>query len=330
MKAAADIVWGVIGAGRVCEKKSMPAMQIIPHSRVKTVMRRNAAKCRDFAARHNVPVWTTRAEEIFRDPEINAVYVATPPDTHALYTGMAAKAGKAVYVEKPMARNYAECKRMIRDCERAGVPLFVAYYRRALPHFLRVGELLKEKRIGIPCSVHIRYHRPPYPEDIFHPENNWRIQPGISGGGHFHDLASHQLDLMDFLFGPVVRAHGIAENRAGLYVPADTLTGVFRFKNGVAGGGDWCFVSPPSEERDLICILGTEGILRFSTFANACIYGDFQSTGIIKEEMELPLHIQEPLIRSIVSELRGEGSCPSTGESAARTSRVMDLLCSGK
>ncbi len=327
MKHMEEIVWGVIGAGKVCEKKSMPAMQRIPHSRVKTVMRRNADKCRDFAERHGVPRWTTDASEIFRDPGISAVYVATPPDSHAAYAKTAAGAGKAVYVEKPMARDHVECESMIRACGKAGVPLFVAYYRRALPHFLRVKELLRQGAVGTPCSVRVLFRRPPSPEDISRPESNWRIQPEISGGGHFHDLASHQLDLLDFLFGKVEDVHGFSANRGGYYGPADTLSATFRFESGVIGGGSWCFVSPPREKKDLICILGTEGSLRFSTFGHSAIHGNTRSMGIFREEKELPVHIQEPLIRSIVSELRGEGQCPSTGQSAARTSRVMDVIC---
>jgi predicted dehydrogenase len=322
------VVWGVIGAGKVCEKKSMPAMQVLPHSEVRRVMRRNAEKCRDFAQRHAVPAWGTRAEDIFEDPGINAVYVATPPDTHAAYAKAAAAAGKAVYVEKPMARNYAECREMIRDCKTAGVPLYVAYYRRALPHFLRVRELLKDGVLGRVCSVEILFRRQAYPEDLSEHGKNWRIRPEISGGGHFHDLASHQLDLLDFLFGPAERVCGIAENRAGYYTPADTLSASILFKSGVVGNGSWCFVSPPSGTEDLIRITGTEGSLRFSTFAHAGIYGDCSRPGIFREKYRLPEHIQEPLIRSIVSALRGAGTCPSTGESAARTSRVMDMICS--
>jgi len=324
-----DIVWGVIGGGRVCEKKSMPAMQIIPHSRVKTVMRRDETAGRDFILRHGIPNYTNSPADIFNDPEINAVYIATPPDSHAAYAIAAAAAGKAIYVEKPMARKHNECRAMIRECKRYNVPLFVAYYRRALPHFLRVRELLEDKAIGKTCSVRITFSRPPYREDIEDPEKNWRVLPQISGGGHFHDLASHQLDLMDFLFGPIKKAHGITGNSAGYYQPADTVAAVFSFKNGVTGCGSWCFVSPSEEQKDEILILGTKGSLRFSTFEHACIHGITDSMGVIKEEYDLPVHIQEPLIRTIVSELRGEGYCPSRGETAARTSRVMDRICYG-
>ena len=241
---------------------------------------------------------------------------------------MAAKAGKAVYVEKPMARNYDECLDMILACREADVPLFVAYYRRALPHFLRVKEILNRGGIGTIRSVYINFNRSVREDEIHHPEKVWRIQPKISGGGHFYDLASHQLDLMDFLFGPIIEAKGKAQNKAGLYEPADTVSAEFIFQESVKGYGEWNFVAPESEIKDEIIIMGDEGELHFSTFEHTQIKGISLSMGQIFEEFTLPYHIQEPLIGTIVAELRGEGKCPSTGVSAARTNRIMDIVCS--
>lgn len=130
-----EIIWGVIGAGSVCEKKSMPALDKLPHSGVKTVMRRNAETCEAFAKRHKIPNWTTDSNVIFRDPEINAVYISTPPDTHALYAIKAAHAGKAVYVEKPMARNHHECITMIDACVQANVPFSLRIIEELYPIF---------------------------------------------------------------------------------------------------------------------------------------------------------------------------------------------------
>jgi predicted dehydrogenase len=327
MKKTAEAVWGVIGAGNVCEKKSMPALNKVPHSRVKTVMRRNADACKAFAARHGIPEWTTDSNTIFHDPEINAVYISTPPDTHALYALKAAHAGKVVYVEKPMARNYHECQTMIDACENADVPLFVAYYRRALPHFLRVRDLIKNNKLGAIRSWKITFYRPPLPVDLSHPEKNWRVQPEISGGGHFHDLASHQLDLMDFFFGPVIDLKAHAENRAGLYLSADHVQASIIYRHGVIGEGDWDFACAAPDKKDEIVIRGDEGYVKFSTFEHARIEGVSKDLGQISEEFLLPEHIQMPLIRTIISELRGEGICPSHGESASRTSWLMDKIC---
>ncbi len=325
MNKSDKVIWGVIGAGSVCEKKSMPAMNKIPHSGVKTVMRRNAKACKDFAKRHNVPNWTTNSQTLFEDPEINAIYIATPPSTHASYAKKAAQAGKAVYVEKPMARNYHECLEMIEVCKDAEVPLFVAFYRRCLPHFLRVKELLNNAAFGKINRIEIRFNRSTQANDINN-ESNWRVHPEISGGGYFHDLASHQLDLMDFLFGPIVSIKSKTENRSGYYKPADTVFAEFGFQNGEKGFGVWNFASSESEEKDEIRLYGEKGKLHFSTFAHARLEGRSRF-GEIKEKINLPEHIQQPLITTIVGELRGQGRCPSSGETAARTSKIMDEIC---
>src|SRR5690554_2520017 len=129
------VKWGVIGVGIVCEVKSAPAMQLVKGSELVAVMRRDGEKAKDFALRHGVSKWYQDAEELINDPEVNAIYIATPPHAHAEMTRKAALAGKPVYVEKPMARTYQECQEMINCCNEAKVPLFVAYYRRALPNF---------------------------------------------------------------------------------------------------------------------------------------------------------------------------------------------------
>src|SRR5690554_1696255 len=133
-----EVRWGIIGVGNVCEVKSAPAMNIIPNSRLVAVMRRNGEKAKAYAERHGVSQWYDNADDLINDPEVNAIYIATPPNAHAALTQKAAQAGKPVYVEKPMARTYQECMDMVKICEKAQVPLFVAYYRRALPNFLKI------------------------------------------------------------------------------------------------------------------------------------------------------------------------------------------------
>ena len=132
-----EVKWGIIGVGDVCEIKSGPALQQTQNSSLVAVMRRNGEKSKDFARRHNVPKWYDNAEDLINDPDINSIYIATPPNVHAYYTQMAANKGKPVYVEKPMARNHQECLDMVNICDQKDVPLFVAYYRRSLPNFLK-------------------------------------------------------------------------------------------------------------------------------------------------------------------------------------------------
>jgi len=202
MKKFADteVRWGVLGVGKVCELKSAPAMNTIAHSRLVAVMRRDEEKAKDYAARHGVHKWYTSATDLIHDPEVNAIYIATPPHVHVELTQLAAAAGKPVYVEKPMARTHAECLQMIQACEQASVPLFVAYYRRKLPHFLKIKELLDQGEIGSIRTVHINLKQVLTPNLVSSSGENWRVIPEIAGGGYFYDLASHQLDLLDFLF----------------------------------------------------------------------------------------------------------------------------------
>jgi len=235
----------------------------------------------------------------------------------------AAQAGKPVYVEKPMARSHAECRSMIDGCARADVPLFVAYYRRALPRFLKVKELLDEGALGEVRLVNVSLWQPPKADHANRAAPPWRVVPDISGGGLFVDLASHTLDLLDFLLGPIARAAGSTGNQAGLYPAEDIVAGHFEFQSGVRGSGLWCFTTADSIDR--VEIAGSRGSVSFATFADAPVTltrGDQRSTF----EIPHPPHIQQPLIQTVVDALRGDGVCPSTGISAARTSWVMDQL----
>lgn len=328
-KRVTEVRWGIIGVGDVCEVKSAPAMNLIEGSTLVAVMRRNGEKAKDYAQRHSVGKWYDDAEQLINDPEINAIYIATPPDSHELYTHMAAKAGKPVYVEKPMARNHVECLSMIAACEQAGVPLFTAYYRRMLPNFLKVKSLLQEGAIGDVRYVTILLNKTLQPDIVgsSRSEGNWRILPEISGGGYFFDLASHQLDLLDFLFGPVQDARGLAANQAHRYAAEDIVAGIFRFGNGIVGQGNWCFTTSKISDREVTTIVGSKGQISFPFFGDHSV--TLEVEGKEKEVLtfNIPKHIQQPLIQTIVDELLGKGTCPSTGVSAARTNNVMDLLC---
>ncbi len=320
------INWGIIGCGNVTEVKSGPAFNKIPGSSLVAVMRRDGAKARDYAERHGVPKWYSDAQQLIDDPEVNAVYIATPPDSHAYYTRLVAEAGKPVYVEKPMALTYTECQAMVTACEQARVPLFVAYYRRCLPVFLKVKELIDTGAIGACRLISIELWRPLGPDEQDGTDLPWRVQPAIAGGGHFVDLATHQLDLLDYVFGPITAVAGIAGNQSGVYPAEDTVSASLQFESGVIGSGLWCFSTATNEKRDLIRIIGTRGRLSFSTFDHRV-----PITLEIDKNTETftpptPPHIQQPLIETICQALQGKGHCPSTGESAARTTRVIDRI----
>ncbi|WP_276499031.1 Gfo/Idh/MocA family protein [Pontibacter litorisediminis] len=316
--------WGIIGCGNVTEVKSGPAFSKIENSELVAVMRRDGAKARDYAERHGVPRWYDKAEDLIHDPEVDAVYIATPPDSHAAYTLQVAAAGKPVYVEKPMALTYAQCQEMIAACEQARVPLFVAYYRRSQPAFNKVKELLDRKTIGEVRFVNIKLYQPLQPH-LYQENPPWRVQPEISGGGLFHDLAPHQLDILDFILGPILSASGQVANQAGLYEAEDLVTAQFTFESGVLGSGVWCFSVAEQQQTDSIEVVGSSGRITFPTFAQEPIRLE---TAAGTEEFLLPppQHVQQPFIQSIVEELTGKGKCPGSAASAARTSWVMDQI----
>lgn len=319
-----EVRWGVIGVGDVTERKSGPGLQRAERSSLVAVMRRDGAKAADYARRHGVPRWYDDADALIADPEVDAVYVATPPDSHRDYVLRVAAAGKPVYVEKPMARTAAECEEMIAACDDAGVPLFVAYYRRAMPRFVTVSRLLADGAIGTVRAVRVLGTSP---GEVWEPQHlPWRVRPEISGGGLFVDLASHTLDLLDHLLGPISAASGTASNQARRHDAEDTVTAAFTLGDGVQGSGLWCYAA--GERRDEVEILGTAGSLAFSSFGTEPLRVR-TADGERSVAAPYPDVVQQPLIQAVVDELTGRGSAPSTGRSALRTARAVDAVLAG-
>ena len=317
--------WGIIGCGDVTEVKSGPALSLVKDSSLVAVMRRNGEKARDYAKRHKVPHWFDDADTLINHPEVNAIYVATPPNTHAEYTIKAAQAGKPVYVEKPMARTHAECQAMVEACKKANVPLYVAYYRRCLPNFLKVKDLIDQGAIGQIRIVQIQLFQSRKPEIIRGLDQNWRVDPEIAGGGYFYDLASHQLDYLDFILGPITKIKGIKTNQAGDYEAEDVVSASFSTQSGVVGSGIWSFAVADSATREETIIIGDKGEIRFSYFT-ATDVTLINGEGTKTFSFEMPKHIQQPLIQTVVDDLLGRGNCPSMGETGARTNWVMEQI----
>lgn len=318
------ISWGFIGCGEVAELKSGPAFNDVMGSHVEAVMSRTEARARSYAERHGVSKWYTDAQKLIDDPNVNAIYVATPPSSHATFAIMAMRAGKPVYVEKPLASNYEDCARINRISEDTGVPCFVAYYRRYLPYFQRVKEIINSGQIGQVAYVQVRFTTPPRPED-YQENKPWRLIPDIAGGGYFYDLAAHQLDLLQDLFGVIVRAHGYKTNRAHLYDAEDTVSASFRFENGLVGSGSWCFVGHESAREDRIEVVGDKGMVSFSVFSYEPIRL-VTSEGEQFIEVENPDYVQLPLIKSVIEDLQGFGMCRCTSVSATPVNWVMDRI----
>lgn len=321
-----EIKWGFIGCGEVTEKKSGPAFNEVPGSQVVAVMSRSEKKARSYAERHHIRKWYTDAQELIDDPDVNAVYIATPPSSHATFAIMAMKAGKSVYVEKPLAASYNDCIRINRISEQTGVPCFVAYYRRYLPYFQKVKEIIQSGGIGDVINVQVRFSVPPRDLD-YHSgkEMPWRLQPDISGGGYFYDLAPHQIDILQDLFGVITRAHGYPANRAHLYEAEDTISACFFFESGIPGSGSWCFVGHESAKEDCIEIIGDKGSLSFSVF-------NYEPIRLINSEgkkdivVPNPPYVQLPIIQKVIEDLQGIGICECTAISATPTNWVLDRI----
>ena len=318
------INWGIIGCGDVTEVKSGPAFNKVSHSQLVAVMRRDGEKAADYARRHGVPTWYTDADTLINDPTVNAVYVATPPDSHADYAIRSMRAGKPVYVEKPMALNAAECAAMNQVSRETGVPLFVAFYRRALPYFLRVKQLLDEGTIGEIRAVNVQLNWQPDDREVVQ-GRGWRVSPEVSGGGLFHDLAAHQFDLLAFMLGPIQSASGIARNQAGLYTADDMVVATFAFESGVVGTGSWCFTVNKEQRMEQTQLIGSQGKITFSFFENFVITVE-TAAGSEMITVPFPEHVQQPLIELMVNELCGGPKSPSTGETGAKTSQILDWI----
>ena len=319
-----DVVrWGIVGCGAVTEVKSGPGFQKARGSALVAVMRRDREKAEDFARRHGVARVHARAEALIHDPEVDAVYIATPPSSHDELARQVAAAGKPCLVEKPMATSHAECVRMNEAFRAAGVPLFVAYYRRALERFLEVRRLLASGAIGQVTDVHVRIAQPLASREE---AANWRFDPAIGGAGLFLDLGSHCLDLLDFLLGPIADASGFAVNTGGAYAAEDVTTAALRFERGMAGSGAWNFNA--YQAIDTMVFTGSLGELTTPVFADGDVV--VRGAGVPRVlSIRNPPHVHQPLIQTIVNELLGRGRCESTGESGARTSWVMERCLTG-
>ncbi|GAA4400044.1 Gfo/Idh/MocA family oxidoreductase [Nibrella viscosa] len=316
--------WGIIGCGDVTEVKSGPAFNKVPNSSLVAVMRRNGDKARDYAQRHGVPKWYDNADQLINDPDVNAIYIATPPSSHEAYTLAAFAAGKPVYVEKPMTVSKASADRMRAAAQQHGQKLCVAHYRREMPMFRHIRQLVQDGTIGTIRCVTLRLLQPAKPALVANTDENWRINPAVSGGGYFFDLAPHQLDLMRYYFGPVQEAYGLCANQAGLYDAEDIVTGVMRMQSGVIINGIWCFTMPEGIVEDVCEIIGSAGRIRFTVFSNQ--YSVWVNGGEQSVTVQHPTHVQQPMIEAVVQYFLGNGPNPCPAEEAIEMFGVMETF----
>lgn len=319
------IRWGIIGVGDVCEIKSGPAFYQAADSQLLAVMRRDGEKAQDFAQRHKVPFHYDNADALLANPDIDAVYIATPPAFHKDYALAALAAGKHVYIEKPVTLNAMECDDIIRAEQHSAKKVCAAHYRRYVPCFMKFAELLKSGAIGQPLLAAIDMLQPAASKIITSTDDNWRVNPALSGGGLFHDLAPHQIDLLLQWFGPLVEAQGIALNQRKLNNADDCVLGNAAFSSGVVFQGRWHFAINPQQTLDSCEIIGTDGKLSINFFGQQIIRLE-NAVGVQEFAIPNPAHIQQPMIEQVNAYFRGERDNPCSIEEAKAVMELIDIF----
>jgi len=319
------IKWGMIGTGDVTEKKSAPSFNKIENSQLVAVGNRTPEKAEDYALRHGIPNCHRDPFDVIRDPEVDIVYISTPPGSHMEYALETIKAGKPVYIEKPMARTWEECRIINHAAAEKNIPVYVAYYRRSLEYFKKVKDVIDSGKLGKILHVNVQQYFSARDDDYNPRALSWRVIPEDSGGGYFHDMGCHALDILFFIFGDPEKVSGLKTNLGGLYDPEDTIGVTLLLPNHLMVTGSWSFVTPEPYEKDLVEVVGDKGRMGFSIFSFKPIsltLGEHTETIATIQ----PEHIQMPFIQTIVSEMNGKGTCLSTGLTGAITSRVMDQI----
>lgn len=315
------IRWGLIGCGKVVQKKSGAAFRDVPHSTIAAVMGRDIKKAEKVAGAFQAPEWCDTVEELL-SKDIDAVYIATPPGLHYEQALACLKAKKPVYLEKPFARNYTEAKELTEAFEEAGVPLYIAHYRRAQQQFLKVRELLNNGVIGNVKSVDFYIKRIFSEKDLTH---GWLYDPVMSGGGKFYDIAPHAVDIIHFLFGDIIKAEGKAENLGKGCPLENVVTMFFETEKEVLIKGSFHGMS--EEKSDRMYVSGTKGSMEFSVHGKSDILvKDFHGNLLAHYDLPEPQIVEEPMVKSVVEDLLGIGVCESKAKDVLVTYKVIDQL----
>lgn len=316
--------WGVIGCGHVVEKKSGPAFYRLPNTELTAVMCRTRENAKKYAEQHHVKKYYSDADELINDPEVEAIYIATPPYSHAELTIKAIEKGKPVYVEKPMAISYAECIKMEEAAFRTGIPLYVAYYRRAMEYFIKVKTIISNNLLGDIYHIKLHLVQSSRLEDLQKPIP-WRLNYVQSGGGYFVDMGAHQIDLLLYLFGPIIKQESIVKNKGGLYDVEDYVEATFYFASGIIANALWYFTAPQGVEEDYIEVTGTAGKLYFSTFSMSPIRL-FLHNGEQIYPISKPEVVEEPMIKQITLEILTDHTSTSGLKDAVEVTRLMEEI----
>ena len=303
--------WIVIGIGDIATRRVIPAIQAEPRSRLYGVVTRDPAK----AAPYSVRAWST-LDQALADPAVNAVYVGTPVFLHAPQTIQSLRAGKHVICEKPMAMNEAEVRTMLQAADESGKTFGVAYYRRCYPKVQRAKQLLAAGAIGTPVLAELTCH------NWFDGtgSRSWLVDPAKAGGGPLYDIASHRIDVLNFLFGQPLRAPGQLSNVVHRYAVEDNATVMIEYAGGVRGVVDVRWHSRVS--RDECRIRGTDGEMELSPLnAPDLIYLRAGETGA-RESLPPHANLHYPMLENFVDAVEGKAPLLASGASSFWTDWV--------
>ena len=313
-----QVQWGIVGCGDVTEVKSGPALQKAGRSSVTAVMRRDGEKAADYARRHGVAKSYDSAQQLIDDPDVNAIYIATPPASHCELTLAALNAGKPVLVEKPMSLSVEEGRVMAAAAKDAGRSLVVAFYRRALPRFERMREIIQDGTIGAPRCISV-VHRMRPPEDA---AGNWRLDPKVGGGGFFADMQSHTIDWLSYVFGTAKSVQSEVRRQNSDIAAEDLVAFTLGYDSVVASG--LCTYSV-AEQAEAVTVFGDKGSVSMGFFRPSSITLSTER-GIEEIELPDPPHVHQPFVEQIVAHLLDGAPNPCAPEVGLQTMEVLDRI----
>lgn len=221
---------GVIGAGRIGKVHAATLVQNVPQAKVLAIADIDFAGASELAQKFGIPKVSTNYKDIINDPEIEAVVICSPTDTHAQYIIEAAQAGKHIFCEKPVDLTLAAIQKALEAVEKAGVKLMVGFNRRFDPNFMKIHEMVKEGKIGQPHILKITSPDPAPPPAEY----------SAVSGGMFLDMTIHDFDMARYIVGSEVtevftKATVLVDPEIGKAGDVDTAIITLSFANGAIG-----------------------------------------------------------------------------------------------
>ena len=221
--------WGLIGTGRIAEDRVLPGIVGHAGSRLIGVVSRDQGRAGAFAKKFGAARAYTSYDELLKNPDVTAVAIHTPNSQHAEQAIAAARAGKHVFCDKPMATSVADAERMVRECERAGVKLGINFHNRFMPCFIETRRLVAAGEIGEVQMVQLEASPGARSGGRL---GSWRLDAAVAGLGTTYSIGVHVYDILRYLLASEVtmvsalfdKPHGVME---------EINLSTFRFANGV-------------------------------------------------------------------------------------------------